>query len=98
MLVKEQAAPPVCSQDETPVFAAEGRSVLAALQPMSGSALATLYGEEARRMLVMYAPGDAALAAGMGVCVDGANGACDYRVAAPPEKWRGHTRAVLRRL
>lgn len=96
--VKRQLAPAVSAQDESPLFEQGGQSVAAVLQPMSGSVDAAVYGEQAAHMLLMLTQSDMPFEPGMGVCVDGADGACDYRVAAPPEKWRGHTRLALKRI
>jgi hypothetical protein len=56
---------------------------------------ARVYGEAPERALVMYSRHDAALAPGMGVCVEAdASQSCDYRVTGM-EDWPGHKRAYL---
>lgn len=81
-----------------------GETVRAALQPATGSmmtnvltaqATAKVYGADILRMLVMYYTGPAALAVGMGVCVEVAPDApCDYRIVAVAP-WSGHWQATL---
>lgn len=87
--------PEVLCQDERPAFEMQGQAVKACIQPLSGSAEAKLYGEKATRMLLMLTRADVDIQRGMGVCVSSADGACAYRVAEPPQRWRGHVKAVL---
>lgn len=96
--VRRRAARGVYSPDERPTFKVEGVSIRAVIQPLSGRLEAAVYGERVVEMLLMLTSSRAELCEGMGVCVNGRGGACDYRIAAPPRVCHGHTRAVLERL
>lgn len=96
--MKQPLPPTVYTDAALPSFEREGETIAAALQPMSGSVVATLYGEESVHMLLMLTQARLTLKEGMGVCVDGEAGECDYRIAAPPERWGTHQRVALKRL
>lgn len=96
--VREPLPPPIYSDLTSPAFGLVGREIRAVIQPLSGSTAATLYGEESVHMRLMLTTDAQPLREGMGVCVDRRDGACDYRVAAPPERWGTHQRAVLKKL
>ena len=98
VIVKNQISPGIYTADERPLFEASGQSVSARLLPLNESVERTVYGERASTMLAMFCQSELSFCEGMGVCVNGADGACDYRVAAPPERWRSHVRLVLQKL
>ena len=96
--VKEPLPPSVYEDLATPAFEAVGRQIKATVQPRRGSTVATRYGEDSTRMLLMLTTDARPLREGMGVCLYGQDGACDYRIAAPVEAWTTHQRAVLKKL
>ena len=81
-----------------PRFEETGTEVMAALQPMSAEMKQKLYGEEKSEFRLMLTQDAAELKAGYGICVEQGNGECDFQVAEPVERWRGHQRAVLKRI
>jgi len=91
---------PVYQNREGPRFDPHQAVIIAGVvQPLASQTESAVYGERAKRMLLLLTDADAPLAEGMGLCVDTRpEDGCDYRVAAPPEKWRTHQRAVLERL
>ena len=91
---------PVYQSGEGPRFDADQAVIIAGtVQPLASQTEAAVYGERAKRMLLLLTSPDAPLAEGMGLCVDTLmEDGCDYRIAAPPERWRTHQRAVLERV
>jgi len=91
---------PVFQNGEAPRFDTDQAVIITGtVQPLSSQIEAAVYGERARRMLLLLTDPDAPFAEGMGLRVDTRlDDGCDYRVAAPPEKWRTHQRAVIERL
>lgn len=98
LTVKQPSALPVYGDRSAPAFEAEGVSIRATVQPLSGRTEAALYGERSACMLLLLTASRAELREGTGVCVERTDGQCDYRVAAPPERWKTHVRAVLERV
>lgn len=96
--VKQPLPAPVFGDMAVPAFESAGTTITATVQPMSGSIAAQLYGEERALMKLLLTNSQTALNEGMGVCLEDAAGACDYRIAAPVERWGTHQRAVLKRL
>lgn len=68
----------------------------AAVYPSEAEGEARISGERMEETRVLLCEDTDALAVGMGVCVDAADGRPDFRVVSL-EKW-DHTRAVLRRI
>ncbi|MBE5801695.1 MAG: hypothetical protein E7319_05335 [Clostridiales bacterium] len=89
---------PVLGNDRKPVFAQSGRRFRATVQPMDGSADRQVYGEEVTRLRRLITTEGTFLRMGMGVCVDGLDGNCDFRIREPVQHWLTHTVAVLEAL
>lgn len=81
-----------------PCFEESGVEILAAIQPVSADMKQRLYGEERAELHLMLTDTEAELKEGFGVCVERQDGVCDFQIARPVERWRGHKRALLKRL
>ena len=78
-----------------PAFETEGIVLLGTIQPLEGKTSAKLYGEESAEMSLLLTEDNAELKAGTGIALEAA-GECRFRIAAPPERWKTHQRAVLK--
>ena len=64
-----------------PAFETESVALLGTIQPLEGTTTARLYGEESAEMALLLTE---------------AAGECRFHIAAPPERWKTHQRAVLK--
>ena len=72
------------------------QTIRAVVQPLSGHTAALVYGAGIGQRKRLLYDGDAALALGMGVCVDvDATAPCDYRIEDLPGRQSGVLNAVL---
>ena len=78
-----------------PAFETESVALLGTIQPLEGTTTARLYGEESAEMSLLLTEDNAELKAGAGIALEAA-GECRFRIAAPPEHWKTHQRAVLK--
>lgn len=78
-----------------PAFETEGIVLLGTIQPLEETTTARLYGEESAEMSLLLTEDNAELKAGAGIALEAA-GECRFRIAAPPERWKTHQRAVLK--
>lgn len=78
-----------------PAFEMESIVLLGTIQPLEGKISAKLYGEESAEMALLLTEDKAELKAGAGIALEAAE-ECRFRIAAPPERWKTHQRAVLK--
>lgn len=78
-----------------PTFEPESVALLGTIQPLEGTATARLYGEESTKMALLLTEEKAELKEGAGIALEAA-GECRFRIAAPPERWKTHQRAILK--
>lgn len=81
-----------------PLFEEAGAELMAAVQPMSAEMKQRLFGEEKSEALLMLTNNSAELKEGYGICLEREDGGCDFQIAKPVERWRGHQRAALKRI
>lgn len=79
----------------TPDFEAEAIVLKGALQPLEEKEAAEAYGEESARRALLLTEDRRVLKEGTGVALE-AEGECVFRIAAPPERWSTHQRAILK--
>ena len=87
----------VYQSGETPQYdMTKARVIAGSVQPLSSHMEANQYGQFVKSKLLLLTRTCEDLCEGMGVCVyTSSEEVCDYRIAAPPEKWRGHQRVML---
>ena len=78
-----------------PAFETESVALLGTIQPLEGTTTARLYGEESAEMSLLLTEEKTELKEGVGIALAAA-GECRFRIAAPPERWKTHQRAVLK--
>ncbi len=83
------------AEGTAPFFETEAVALTGTLQPLEGKTAAEAYGEESLQTALLLTEEKLELKEGAGVAL-GAEEACRFRIAAPPERWATHQRAILK--
>ena len=79
----------------TPDFDEKAERLTGTLQPLEEKAAAEAYCEESTQRVLLLTEDRRELKEGMGAALE-AEGECVFRIAAPPERWSTHQRAILK--
>ena len=79
----------------TPDFDEKAERLTGTLQPLEEKAAAEAYGEESAQRVLLLTEDRRVLKEGTGVALE-EEGKCVFRIAAPPERWSTHQRAILK--